>query len=616
MRFLLLLLLLLCSPLYAATLQYEETFEDGQWTDSLASNFSSANGTATIDSTKKFAGTYSVRINLTRTSGADYRAELIPKNSKNIFKFDTEYWLGMKINFGAYVDDTLYEINPFQIHNRYVAFDKCQLGDALRTGPFLMTVNGGNQRIYTFGGAYDAYGDPVAGTDHIAWTGTLPKNQWVEMVFHFKISKLGTTGGYIEAWRNGVKLFREDKPLSFAYDFSASRPSAWTNDGRAVPTSPFTNGCGPTPSITARRALVDGPSYQFGIYKAAWKSSVGATSSRAFWVDDIRLASGADGYNLVNGSAPPADTTPPVISSVLASGITNDSATITWTTDEASDSGVDYGATTSYGSTATNATAVTSHSITLTGLASGATFNYRVKSKDAANNQATSGNFTFSTSATDTQPPGISNLQKVVTSTAATITWDLSEAGTCRVKFGSPITTSYFKGDLVTSCSIQVVDLTPGTLYSFKASSADAAGNLGELANQSFTTLTQSSPPTVSGLAITGRTTSTATITWNTDTPLVPSDSRVYYGLSPTMSLLATNASLVTSHSITLTGLTKNKKYYFQVSSTSADGTGYGPKSSFYTKTDSGMVSDDFTSYLNHNLFQNPLVSINVAFLH
>src|SRR5207247_709157 len=39
------------------------------------------------------------------------------------------------------------------------------------------------------------------------------------------------------------------------------------------------------------------------------------------------------------------DTTPPVIASVAASAITTSSATVSWTTDEASDAQVDYGLT-------------------------------------------------------------------------------------------------------------------------------------------------------------------------------------------------------------------------------------------------------------------------------
>jgi parallel beta-helix repeat protein len=89
-----------------------------------------------------------------------------------------------------------------------------------------------------------------------------------------------------------------------------------------------------------------------------------------------------------------------VISGVSSSNITSSGATVTWTTNEASDTQVDYGTTTSYGSsTALSTSIVTSHSQALSGLSAGTLYHYRVKSRDAANNLATSGDFTFTTTA-------------------------------------------------------------------------------------------------------------------------------------------------------------------------------------------------------------------------
>src|SRR5213076_160874 len=85
------------------------------------------------------------------------------------------------------------------------------------------------------------------------------------------------------------------------------------------------------------------------------------------------------------------DLTPPVISAVAATAITASGATITWTTDEASDAQVEYGPTTTYGSsTPVTTSLVTSHSVALSGLMANATYHYRVRSKDAAGNVATS----------------------------------------------------------------------------------------------------------------------------------------------------------------------------------------------------------------------------------
>ena len=101
----------------------------------------------------------------------------------------------------------------------------------------------------------------------------------------------------------------------------------------------------------------------------------------------------------------PPDTTPPVISNVQATAITASSANITWTTDEASNSVVEYGVTTSYGSSASNATNLTSHNITLSGLSGNTLYHYRVNSTDAAGNTATSVDHSFQTGSSTTYSP-------------------------------------------------------------------------------------------------------------------------------------------------------------------------------------------------------------------
>src|SRR5206468_6653683 len=92
------------------------------------------------------------------------------------------------------------------------------------------------------------------------------------------------------------------------------------------------------------------------------------------------------------------DNTPPVISSVSAFNIASSQATITWATNKASDSQMDYGLTTAYGSsTPLNSSLLTAHAVTLTGLLATTTYHYRVKSRDAAGNLTTSADFTLTT---------------------------------------------------------------------------------------------------------------------------------------------------------------------------------------------------------------------------
>ncbi len=92
------------------------------------------------------------------------------------------------------------------------------------------------------------------------------------------------------------------------------------------------------------------------------------------------------------------DITPPTITNVKASSIVSNGATITWLTNEPADSRVEYGTTTSYGSsTALDPTLVTSHSQRLTGLQPGTIYHFRVISRDAAGNVTVSADFTLRT---------------------------------------------------------------------------------------------------------------------------------------------------------------------------------------------------------------------------
>jgi len=82
------------------------------------------------------------------------------------------------------------------------------------------------------------------------------------------------------------------------------------------------------------------------------------------------------------------DISPPVISNVQIPTVTSNGATITWTTDEPSNSLVRYGTSTPPTSTVSVANSVTSHSVTLTGLSLGTTYFFEVQSTDPSGNIA------------------------------------------------------------------------------------------------------------------------------------------------------------------------------------------------------------------------------------
>jgi hypothetical protein len=174
-----------------------------------------------------------------------------------------------------------------------------------------------------------------------------------------------------------------------------------------------------------------------------------------------------------------ADTTPPVVSGVIVSLLTSSTAGITWTTNEPSDSQVEYGLTTNYGSaTPVAGSLVTAHAVTLNGLAAGTTYHYRVKSRDASTNLATSGDFTFSsTPLADTLPPSTPTdlAATAVSASQINLTWSPSTdnvgvAGYKIFRNGAEIAS-------VSSGAFANTGLSSSSTYTYTVAAVDAAGN-------------------------------------------------------------------------------------------------------------------------------------------
>ncbi len=204
------------------------------------------------------------------------------------------------------------------------------------------------------------------------------------------------------------------------------------------------------------------------------------------------------------GTAP--DITPPVITDVQVVSIGQTDATVTWTTDEPSDSEVEYGLSSSYGSSEVDATLTPVHIVNLTGLTAGTTYHFRVKSADGSANLSVSTDnvFTTSPSTTDVSAPIITDIQVVsISSVSATVTWTTDEGSSSQVEYGT--TSSYgsltvLDATLVTAHSVDLTGLIPGTTYHFRVKSADVATNLAVSGDQTFDTAPANNPPVVPGV--------------------------------------------------------------------------------------------------------------------
>lgn len=217
------------------------------------------------------------------------------------------------------------------------------------------------------------------------------------------------------------------------------------------------------------------------------------------------------------------DTTDPVISSVRSTDTSATSVIIRWNTNEYANSRVEYGLTTSYGtSTTLDPNLVTIHAQTLTALIGGTTYHYRVRSSDASGNEAISGDYTFTTLTPDVTPPTITNVQVTgLTSSAATIGWTTDELSSSQVNYG--LTSSYgqnstLNSTMVLNHQVMLSGLTANTDYHYRVRSSDAAGN--ERVSGDFTFHTDTISTAYSDLALNVTPTVSSSYSGYTVTPI------------------------------------------------------------------------------------------------
>ncbi|MGQ9697038.1 MAG: fibronectin type III domain-containing protein [Armatimonadota bacterium] len=250
-----------------------------------------------------------------------------------------------------------------------------------------------------------------------------------------------------------------------------------------------------------------------------------------------------------------------ITSGPSAISVTGTTAVIVWSTDQPSDSKVEYGPTRAYGQQVSSDEAVTDHRITLENLEPDTTYNYRVISSAPGYETVASGNFMFSTrpKVKLTAAPEV----KDITPTSATIVWATEGFATAEVEYGTDTTYGQkaITDKIGTAHSITLTNLKPGTEYHFRVIST--APNLEPLitADQTFQTPVPPIVITKDPVAL-SVTSDSATIEWETD---VDSTSVVEYGLSMSYGETTTVEGLTKRHSVTLQNLHPVTEYHFRV---------------------------------------------------
>jgi phosphodiesterase/alkaline phosphatase D-like protein len=273
-------------------------------------------------------------------------------------------------------------------------------------------------------------------------------------------------------------------------------------------------------------------------------------------------------------TAPIPDTTPPIITAIVKNGENSSTKQlITWTTNEPSDTRLAHGVTSTYGPQppiiVDTTSAVTSHSVELTGLSPSTTYHFQIGSQDPSLNLAQQPDDTFVTGDVQISVPTV-QLDPANPDIAATISWTGDAAADTVLDYAAPgqSSTHVAVANPVTSHTVNLTGLTPGTTYTYQASST-VSGHTASSASLTFTT-TDHTAPKITNITPSQVDIHTETIAWTTDENATSEVD--YYSTDPTHPTVVSDTALVKSHSLTLNGLTPGTMYHYVVKSVDASG--------------------------------------------
>lgn len=270
---------------------------------------------------------------------------------------------------------------------------------------------------------------------------------------------------------------------------------------------------------------------------------------------------------------------PPQISSVSAS-VGQQQAVITWATDKAATTQVEYGLTDAYGlTTPFDSQLLTNHTVTITGLTPQTIYYYRVKSQSGCGIESASG-ASFTTAADTTTPESSITTGPSANGTACENTVEICWTGSDNFTPVNQLVYSYrvdsgsWSEWSVLTC--QTLSLTDGQ-HTVEVKSKDSFGNEDPTPARRTFKVDTVSPSLFS--VHTNPKAGSATIIWNTDEVCT---SQVEYGLTADYGHETTLSSgLVAVHNVSISSLEPVTTYHYRVKS--LDGCGRV------------IISDDFT---------------------
>lgn len=198
----------------------------------------------------------------------------------------------------------------------------------------------------------------------------------------------------------------------------------------------------------------------------------------------------------------PQDTTAPIVSGLSGSAITDNSATVQFTVDEAGFAKLEYGPNSTFSQSTAETAVVASVPTTfsLTGLSSSTTYQYRAVARDAAGNTSTSYTWSFTTlTPADTTPPSISGgSPSNITSSTASFFPSVNENSYVKVEYGTSGSFSMTSSEVYmtpgggSTSFVSLSGLTPRTIYSYRLVARDMNNNVTTTPSGMFETLSSS----------------------------------------------------------------------------------------------------------------------------
>jgi len=270
-----------------------------------------------------------------------------------------------------------------------------------------------------------------------------------------------------------------------------------------------------------------------------------------------------------------------VISEVTVSGITLDSAVVSWKTNIPNTSDIDYGFSTNYDKNyeSNSGDRVMTHEVKLKNLENGKIYHYKVKGRDENGDLVSSDDYVFNTYAM----PVISNYDLAeVKDYSASIKW------TSNIEMDSTVTytdvktsESRMQGDakFVLDHKIDLTNLNPGTEYVIKIEGRDIFGNIAKSSDIKIVTLLDNVPPQIDSIRTDVSLSSSSTnktqlvIVWKTDEPATSQVMLYENGNEQKPSNSSSfDSNLTTKHTTVFTNLGAGMVYRLQIESADKSG--------------------------------------------